>query len=358
MVDSPHQYEVGDEFPIDDDVKNKKLSPTIPHQSHQNTDPSNLLLAPPKNNALKFPTHQIEVMAQFLGLGVVLIKYGWPGDAWTWACLSIYCAVLTLSWLTHASRLNWAKNLITGFFLLSLFVPYQDNEIQDLRGGRWGTIILPWQLKFGRNGENTEFLENHLGPLKPELRFKLNRSKVFSRSLENPEQVNSRSLIVSRRLEDILRRLPDRAACDQVLNCLTEPNNLLRVHQSMLLTALDAKGFPKGYDKWSWWQAHRWIFVVEKSGLRAAYITYEWLDRCASYLVWDSGGRYPKRFYALAMQIQAARYQKWGKRGGDLAFRKGAFFMANLKAENIEMDRSVLTSLDIEFAGKSVIWWR
>lgn len=358
MTESQQQYEVGDELPIEGEVKKTTVTATIPPKSASRIS-SDGAPESTKKSWLRVNLHPMLLIAQFLGLGFVLLNYGWPLDAWTHAALSIFTATLILVGLTGGSRFYLFKHLVTGLFLLSLIVPLESHWIQDVHGGREGTVVLPWQLRFGRSGENTERLERYLGTLEPKWRHRSIRSMAMSRWNDGNERVNSRSLIYSESLERILLFLPDSAARQQVLSCLTDSSNLLSVHQGMLLAALDLKGYPNGYDRETWWDAHRWIFVSEPSGVRAAYLTQGWTRRCDSYILSDSRGVYQEQFDLLASQVRAAKYQEEGTSwGGDPAFVEGVFYLERVKSEGSQLSRYPLTSLEKEFAGKSVVWWR
>ncbi|MDF1665221.1 MAG: hypothetical protein P1V97_25890 [Planctomycetota bacterium] len=311
-----------------------------------------------KKSEARHRIHPILCSLQILGLAYLFFEYGWPLNAWTWSCLAICGSVLMLVCLARPTRFFFLRHIVTLPFLLSLIVPLESNWIQDVHGGRTGAVISPWALRFGRDGENTELLESYLGELKPKWRHQSIRSMAFERWSDGDERVNSRSLIYSKRLEKILFRLPNRAARRQVLDCLTDSSNLLRVHQGLLLAALDAKGYPDGHDSATWWEAHSWVFVVEKSGLRAAYITHGWTDRCSSYLDRDGNEQNAARFELLASQVRAANYQFGGSWGGDRAFGEGAGYLLALKLDNLEIDQFPLTYLNEEFEGKTVVWWR
>ncbi|MDF1665222.1 MAG: hypothetical protein P1V97_25895 [Planctomycetota bacterium] len=343
MADSETCYRVGDEFPVEDIAGKQNLG-------------SLLLSLPNRKEKRKLDYHGFLLAGQVFGLAYVFNSYGWPSNLWTDSCLATYALILIAVWFSRKGRFTRLKHAGTILFLLSLACPMVSHWIQDVRGGREGTILSPWQFQFGREGKNTALLESYLGPIKPDWRHRASRSNWISWKDGN-ERVNSKSLIYSETLPKILHRLPTSAARRQVLRCLSDSSNLMRVHQGLLLAALDLHGYPEGYQSMIWWKAHRWIFVVEKSGLRAAYMTEHWTERCKTYLIEDENGGYANRYGLLVQQARAAGYQDTGGWGGDPGFVDGVFQLSRLMYEDIEIDRSTLTQLDEEFAGKTVVWW-
>lgn len=333
-------YQAGDEFPVDGSSQNRAMN-------------SKTSVKAKKNRGF----HGFITAIQFLILGLVLNNYGWPLDPWTQSCLSFYSVILLTVWLSRRGRFNSIKNAVTILFLVSLFVPFETDWIQDIHGGREGTLARPWQLRFGRDGENTRLIESYLGPLKPEWRHRAIRSMAWTNWNDGNERVNSKSLIRTKRLPRILNLLPDHKAREQVLTCLTDSSNLLRVHQGLLLTALDAKGFPKGYDRASWWEAHKWIFKKEDDGLRAASLTQDWVERCRSYLPESEKGPYTDRIQSLASQIRGAEYQEMGRWGGDIKFGMGFMNLMALQNSEASHAKKCLARLDRDCDKKTIVWW-
>lgn len=216
-----------------------------------------------------------------------------------------------------------------------------------MRGGRQGVELTPG-LRFGRVGPNTALLESYLGPLPAKWRHRAIRSMLIGDWRDGNERVNSRSLIHASHLESVLARLPDREARVQVLRCLTDTDNLLRVHQGLLLTCLDALGYPVGLDAVSWWAAHRWAFVVEPDPERAARICQGWTDQARELLRARTSDLHEPAFSELALQIGACKDQEQGSWGGDAAF--GAAFQ-RIRARLSQPDEPAPE------LGGSITWW-
>lgn len=360
MTNSHHEYEVGDELPIDGTVPNRKLSPVI--SSSVQEIPEASPASEHKKTTLHFAVHLCLFLLQTFAFSLFLLEHGLPVDVWTGACLSIYGSGLALVGLTGESRFYLVKHIVSGLILISLILPSKSYSIMDVRGGREGILVLPLELRFGGDGPNTKLLEKHLGTLEPEWRqrFSLPRG-----SRGGYERVHSLSLIYSVSLPKILLRLPNTDARQQVLACLTDSKNLLRVHQGLLLAALEAKGYPDGYEAGSWWKKHQWFFVVEDSALRATYLTDGWARRFNTYHESLERERSSRRSNELARQVSAAKRQEGISRGGEYAFREGRSYLKTLQSEYAELlnsgdpriYNSVLGRLEEEFQNKKVVWW-
>ena len=284
---------------------------------------------------------------QVVFLSGVLLGYGLPINAWSWGVI-ILCASLSLPLLLIRRRrhaIGWVVILITAD--LSLVMPWESTRIQDVRGGRRGVKILPWRCAFGKPGENTALLQHYVGPLKSEWRHQCIRSMLLGNWRDGNERVQSRNPIRYPWLPDALDMLPDDDARQQVLTCLSDPDNLMRVHQGLLLACLKTKGYPPNYDAESWWAHHAELFRSERDPKRAVQSTYGWIGasaRCApSYI----GTRPIQKYWDVHTQRQATAYQENGSWGGDPEFGK-----EYLARELYQETREAIPS-----GVGAVVWW-
>lgn len=181
------------------------------------------------------------------------------------------------------------------------FLPIRGAGIQDLRGGYKGMMVEGFQ--FMRPGANLRLLERYIDPQRPEWTW------------EGDERVLSKSIIWRESLPKALALLPHDAARRQVLQALTEPDNRMRVHQSMLLACLGHLGHSPGYTAETWWNAHEWAFRIERDPKQAAQAVQGWTAKVEALQL-------PNDEVAdeIRAQIRAARYQERGTKGGDREF--------------------------------------
>lgn len=241
-------------------------------------------------------------------LALCLLRHGRPLDAFTWTVLALLLLAALVAGL-RKSRVG--LGLVGGFFLYLalpdpfLYIPFLERwALFDDRGGREGTLLSP-SLRFGHAGPNTALLESHLGPLEPNWWRSAPR---FPHIRDGNERVDSRSMIRSANLPAILAMLPSDAARRQVLACLTDPDNRLRVHQGLLLACLKRLGYPAGYDAQNWWTAHEPVFIREPDPHQAVRIVYGWLEEVNRL---PTGGS-----REIASQTMATQYHvrgSWGR---------------------------------------------
>lgn len=279
-------------------------------------------------------------------LGLALFRYGLPLDVTTTLGLGLGLCTLGLVHLGVSARGRWALAAIPLLFHLQLHVPVESDWLQDVRRGRVGVRVTPG-FRFGRDGPNTALLQEYVGPLPAEWRHRCVRSMLLCDWRDGNERVNSRSLIHRDDLAAVLAMLPDRDARKQVVGCLTDSGNLLRVHQGLLLTCLKVLGHPAGHDARSWWRAHAWVFVREADPERAAGWVQGWTDRARRFgRAWIQDTYY-EQYGQIGDQIRATQYQEWGAWGGDRVFAE-AFNGRPLKR---------LQGLAVEWPPGSVLWW-
>jgi hypothetical protein len=263
--------------------------------------------------------------------------HGRPLDSFTWTALAV---VLACSALPGIFRLRWRTAVLIS--LLGVYIAFPGPflvipllerwSLCDDHGGRRGRLISPG-LRFGHNGPNTELLESYLGPLPPNWWL---QAPQFPYIRDGNERVQSRNPILRDYLPDMLARLPDDAARKQVLSCLVDPENRLRVHQGLLLACLLELGYPPGLDAEGWWRAHRDLFKREHDPIAAAKLTRGWLRKI---------GRLPTASDAVGSLYGAADYQESGSWGGHYDFGEAV--------RNLEWNRRP----DEIDASENVVWW-
>jgi hypothetical protein len=194
---------------------------------------------------------------------------------------------------------------------VALLLPLESNYLMDTRGGRLAVELLPWHVRFGGDGPNTRLLASYLGPTPPQWRHADVRSMLLRKWRDGNERVHRRSIIFRSDLSAILSRLPPDEARAQVLRCATDPDNLLRVHQGLLLVCLNEWGYPPGHDAKSWWARHGPLFRQEYDAGAAVRTVAGWTDALE---------KRSDQTEAVRSQLRAARYQEHGNWGGDAAF--------------------------------------
>ncbi len=282
----------------------------------------------------------VPVLAMAGLLGLAIRFHGWPINAFTWTMLAV---VLVCSALPGLFRLRWGTAvLITllGVYIAFpgpfLVIPLLERwSLCDDHGGRRGLQISP-MLRFGHDGPNTALLESYLGPLPPNWWM---QAPQFPHIRDGNERVQSRNPILRDYLPEILALLPDDAARKQVLTCLVDPENRLRVHQGLLLACLMELGYPPGLDAEGWWQEHRRLFTCEHDPMVAAKLTRGWLRRIGRL----STSTEP--WGAVSSLSSAARYQERGSWGGHYDFGEAVSKLEwNHRPDEID-------------ASENVVWW-
>jgi hypothetical protein len=167
---------------------------------------------------------------------------------------------------------------------------------------------------------------------------------VMVKVRDGGERVRGASLVFRDDLRDILARLPDDNAREQVLACITDPANRLRVHQGMLLVCLNVLGYPRGYDASRWWERHRAVFIREPDPEKAVAVVLGWTESAERLVdqnpdLADVG--------EISGQARSARYQQWGVWGGDRDF--GEMFSAFVERKH--PDGNVPEN-------PNVVWWQ
>jgi hypothetical protein len=271
-------------------------------------------------------------------LGGAIGFYGWPLDTYTWTVVLILFVLGSTAGTRTTRIVVFPFVLYAAWYLFapnrSLTVPERDYySLFDDRGGRRG-IQIPPGLRFGRDGQNTALLESYLGPLPPNW---WEQAPLWPGIRDGNERVHSRNVISYHYLPSILAMLPSDAARRQVLRCLTDPENRLRVHQGLLLACLACWGYPEGFDAESWWQHHQVWFVQERDPVHAARVTYGWTS-----LLWIVFRHHDSTNALLdgevRRQLDVAWYQEHGNWGGHEDFGE-ALFLLDLGAPPERLER-------------------
>ncbi|REK07884.1 MAG: hypothetical protein DWQ37_20995 [Planctomycetota bacterium] len=282
----------------------------------------------------------IPILAMAGLLWLAIRKHGRPIDGYTWTALAV---VLVCSALPGFYRLRWrwaALILLVGVYIVRpgpflefRIIPLQRWSLCDDHGGRRGLQISP-MLRFGHDGPNTKLLESYLGPLPPNW---WQQAPNFPGIRDGNERVQSRNPILRDYLPDILEMLPDDAARKQVLTCLVDTENRLRVHQGLLLACLMELGYPPGLNAETWWEAHRDLFKCEHDPVAAAKLTRGWLRKIERRPIEPSS--------AMSSLYRAADYQERGSWGGHWDFGEAAM--------KLEWDHPP-EEID---ASDKILWW-
>jgi len=270
-------------------------------------------------------------------LALVFIGFGFPVDWWTWLGVSMGLIPVVAAWRPHF--ISWCLAGTTFFYYLTFFFPLERHGLQDLHGGRSGFEIFPHRFRFGYVGPNTRLLEHRLGSLEAQWQERGTQFMLLSTWRDGDERVNCRNLIFSEELPAILEQLPTDEARQEVLTCLTDSTNLMRIHQGLLLTCLKELGYPPGMDAQTWWDKHSWVFQRERDPVRAVKITWGWTERLP-----ENSNR-----IAITRQLRAVYYQERGIWGGDVAFGEAVI--------NLQGARNVGNNNDLELGVNRIVWW-
>ncbi len=249
-------------------------------------------------------------------VAVALYRFGLPLTLYTWV-------VVTLAAASGITLARSGKSASFGFPVALAFCAYlavpgpfqvvpviQKWSLFDDAGGRSAWAITPG-LRFGKDGPNTAILESHVGPLEPRWRFQAPHSPYIR---DGNERVQSRNIIRHESFPEVLVMLPNDDARRAVIEALTDTENRLRVHQSLLLTCLYDLSFPVGTDRNSWWSHHKHLFYPEHDPTIAASLTQDWLEKVRAIYSADD---VPSM---IRVQCHAVHNQQHGAWGGHRDF--------------------------------------
>lgn len=229
---------------------------------------------PMRRNYLLFGV--VFVLSLFCAAGIILL-YGRPYDAATWFTL----AFGLLSCFPLLARHRWKVFYCLPFLYYFLFIiPVQRYGMLDVQGGRTGVLLMAFngETRFVRDGPNTQLLEDYLGPLEAKWDSISLRSMLLGTFRDGHDRVYWSNIIFMPELPEILAMLPDNRARVQVLRCVTDRENILRLHQGVLLLCLWSLDYPEGYDAESWWSRHQHLFRHEYDQKRAALTVAGWMQ--------------------------------------------------------------------------------
>ncbi len=198
--------------------------------------------------------------------------------------------------------------------------------LQDVRGGRNGIQLL-FDFSYTWPGANTALIESYLGPVEPEWEGQWYLSQGYAGS---EERVNRQSILRKTDLPDILALLPSDAARRQALACMTNPKNLARVHQGLLLVSLKTFGYPDGENAEGWWKRHAADFRAVENADEAAKLVFGWRVEIAKLLTADEAPAPDSPQFAVWQQLDAALNQELGMWGGDDDFSE-AYHAAGIR---------------------------
>lgn len=243
-------------------------------------------------------------------VSISIWRHGTPLNLYTWIACSI-CAISGATLALNGKRV-W-------FLLLLLFcvyaavpspfliiLPLENSWLFDNARGGYGYEVTPG-MRFRHEGANTALLESYIGPIEPEWRHAAPHSPHVRDGNERVQKIN---VIQRAYLPALLNMLPDDDARRTVIRTLTDTENRLRVHQSLLLSALYHFKYPPGTNRESWWAHHKEFFRPEHDSFLAASLTQDWAEKIAMI---HSDGEYPRE---VARQLSATRYQQQGTWGG------------------------------------------
>jgi len=217
-------------------------------------------------------------------VGAVTLLVLAAGPAW--------CLLWTCYGPQRRHALAW-----TCLFCLPLLAALADHgtTMFDLSRGRKATAVVPCGLMlhgvdhpllglllFEQSG-NRAILDEYLGPNSPCWVPISDPYNVRS----HVERIDHYSLVFDPELRRILSLLPSNEARRQVLTCLTDPHNLVRAHQGLLLKYLDVLGYPPGFDRESWWHRHADLFGRVNERKEAARLVWGWRARSDPYVPWS-----------------------------------------------------------------------
>jgi hypothetical protein len=162
------------------------------------------------------------------------------------------------------TRLSGHKAVIGGLVPLTLlihwawpFLPLSSDRVYDTRFGRNGLRHWP-DIVFAVDSPYTELVYSYLRSVKPMWMDYYSRGKSYS-------------LVEGRwPLPRYLEMLPSESAQRRVLACVTDRDNLVCSHQSLLLVAIDTFGYPNGDDAGSWWRKNAHVFQSASSWQEAS----------------------------------------------------------------------------------------
>jgi hypothetical protein len=246
-------------------------------------------------------------------------KHGAPWNAAAWFLL-VNCFVWTVFLATKFCGPWMLVQLIPLFILWSSLTtpswPAWGGSCADIRAGRHGMRLFAGAT-FARDGRNTSTIESYLGPQPPEWRGIGGHGDQFAKY--HLLVVDTRWDYVEHadltELRNVLMVLPTEESRRQVVRCLTDPDNLLRAHQGLLLAFLYARGYPRSYadedPAKQWWNEYGKYFYQEHDAKQAVALVYGWANSVPLNLVETPlGTEQGAKYSLLYQQQQLAAFQE------------------------------------------------
>lgn len=275
----------------------------------------------------------------------IVEHYGRPANGGTWMVLigcAIWSILIPLKWVGIEQIVLSALPILYLFSFFNTNSQFGHRKSYDLRTTRVEIRFAGGDIKFRPEAPNAQLIESYLGPMEPHWsgggRCDVPKINRYTMPAFSPNVL----------LHDYMGLLPDEAARRQVLSCLTDPDNHLRMHQALLLAVLKYRGYPPEYDRDSWWVKHQDIFVIEPDPQRARDMTYMWMQGFAAALYPSSGPA-----------LDAASSPRTPFEQADLFFRHAAKFQyLNLDGSPPSVQLSREEQFAKEFgAYHRVAWW-
>ncbi len=239
-----------------------------------------------------------------LALVVLAVYEGTPANMVSWFVVMGVVTWTIVLCLIIPSRGSLAALLpsmvgVAAFVTIADVLPTRGYHCADLRNGRKG-VALSEPVMMMTNGPNENLIADKIGVGQADWFYRCTGDGRIT--LEMPD---TRSLVFSKQLPVLLEFLPNSAARRQILTNLTNKNNLIRVHQGLLLTCLYEYGYPDDYTKDEWWETYGHLFEA-KHDVHDAVAFSLGITEMAEALNEDT----PRR--SVERQLLAARYFERG----------------------------------------------
>ena len=231
----------------------------------------------------------------------ICLHVGWPSNELTWLVMTGPVLWCFLFMRQRPLRISWLYLVIPVLGFLQVWDQVLPNRLVtriktssvlpaidsvrlfttvwaiDVRGGRNGLCYCffdSWNeidISFARPGKNTELIEKYLGRVEPAWRM------IRSQSLpRGGSYFHRKSLFLWFDFQEGLKVLPNEDTRKQVMVCICEPENMMRIHQGLLWVAITVYGYPKGIDAEKWWHQHGHNFRIERDAAIAVQQVQGW----------------------------------------------------------------------------------
>ncbi len=237
-------------------------------------------------------------------------ELGRPVDAHTWlSYLGPLAWFLVIDSAFPAQKISAVVTILFAAAYLSFFFSLFGAS-RDLRIGMVARITSP-SLRFRVRSESSRVIRHYLGSRKPCWRDN------YPVGHEVEDHVLTRSIVFEDELSEAIAMFPSLASRKQVLECLTEPQNLARAHQGLLVACIYCNGYPKDMSAEAWWKKHNQAFVVVTDPVIASAMVVGWRER-GELLIPMLLGDSESKLRILRRQLHATIAQERGQGGSDL----------------------------------------